>query len=51
MVNGAQQRIPLGREGQPQEIANVALFLVSDDAGYITGSCSFVDGGMLVSGS
>jgi glucose 1-dehydrogenase len=39
--------IPLGRWGQPQDIANVAVFLASDEAAYVTGSTYFVDGGML----
>lgn len=41
------QRIPMGRPGQPQEIANVALLLASDDGSYITGSSYFVDGGLM----
>ncbi len=37
--------IPIGRIAQPIEIARVALFLVSDDASYITGAVINVDGG------
>ncbi len=44
--------IPLNRWGKPEEVANLAIFLASDDAGYITGSTYFIDGGMLrMSGS
>ncbi len=44
--------IPVGRWGKPEEIANLAIFLASDEAGYITGSTYFIDGGMLrMSGS
>ena len=39
--------IPLGRWGKPEEVASLAMFLASDDAGYITGSTHFIDGGML----
>jgi NAD(P)-dependent dehydrogenase (short-subunit alcohol dehydrogenase family) len=38
-------RVPLGRLGQPFEIATAALFLGSDEASFITGSELFVDGG------
>ena len=37
--------IPMGRIGQPQEIATTALFLASDDSSFITGIELFVDGG------
>ena len=37
---------PLGRVGQPEDIANAALFLVSDDAAWITGAVLPVDGGL-----
>jgi NAD(P)-dependent dehydrogenase (short-subunit alcohol dehydrogenase family) len=38
-------QISLGRAGQPREIGNVAAFLVSDEASYLTGQSIFVDGG------
>jgi glucose 1-dehydrogenase len=39
--------IPLGRWGKPEEVAQLAVYLASDDAAYITGSTHFIDGGML----
>lgn len=41
------QNIPLGRLGQPQDVASLVAFLASSDADYITGSTFFVDGGLL----
>jgi meso-butanediol dehydrogenase/(S,S)-butanediol dehydrogenase/diacetyl reductase len=41
--------IPLGRFGEPEEIAKAALFLVSDDASFVTGTCLVVDGGQRAS--
>ena len=38
--------IPLGRKGQPEEIAKAVAYLASDDAAYITGHILTVDGGM-----
>jgi 2-deoxy-D-gluconate 3-dehydrogenase len=43
------RRIPLGRIGEPDDIATVALFLVSRAAAYMTGSLLVVDGGYLLS--
>ena len=40
------RRIPLGRVGTTDEVANVVDFLASDKASYVTGSTYFVDGGM-----
>jgi 3-oxoacyl-[acyl-carrier protein] reductase len=40
--------IPVGRLGRPEEVAALVSFLVSDDAGYITGATLGVDGGVLM---
>jgi len=40
------RRTPMGRFGNPMDIAKVAVFLLSDDAGYVTGQVLPVDGGM-----
>lgn len=40
-------RTPLGRIAEPDEIAAIAAFLVSDEASYVTGQCLYVDGGRL----
>lgn len=41
-----QERIPMGRPAQPEEMAAVAAFLASDDASYMTGSIVAADGGI-----
>ena len=40
------ERVPLGRVGQPQDIANCILYLASDEANYVTGAEFTVDAGM-----
>jgi NAD(P)-dependent dehydrogenase (short-subunit alcohol dehydrogenase family) len=45
------ERIPLGRIGSAEEVADAAIFLASDAARYVTGQQLVVDGGMVVNGS
>jgi NAD(P)-dependent dehydrogenase (short-subunit alcohol dehydrogenase family) len=47
-VAAVGEYIPMGRVGKPQELANAALFLLSDGASYITGIELIVDGGILL---
>jgi 3-oxoacyl-[acyl-carrier protein] reductase len=44
----ATAQIPLGRFGKPEDIANMAAYLASEKAGYITGQVISVDGGMAI---
>ena len=46
MINGLTEQTPRGRIAEPDEIADVALFLASDDSKSMTGSEIFADGGM-----
>jgi 3-oxoacyl-[acyl-carrier protein] reductase len=39
-------QIPLSRLGRPEEVARVVKFLISEEAGYITGQTIVIDGGM-----
>lgn len=49
IAQGYVQRVPLGRMGEPDDIARVVLFLASGTADYITGDLIVVDGGFLLS--
>ncbi len=40
-------RTPMGRIGDPEEVASIAAFLCSADASYVTGQCIYVDGGRM----
>ncbi len=46
IVDRVVERIPLGRFGEPEEVARVYLFLASDESNYITGQVIGVDGGL-----
>lgn len=46
-LNRALSRTPLGRVGEPSEVASIAAFLASDDASYVTGETIYVDGGRM----
>jgi 3-oxoacyl-[acyl-carrier protein] reductase len=43
-----KKRTPLGRLGQPLDIANAYLFLASEEASFISGNVLRVDGGLVV---
>jgi len=47
-MRGFEQNHPLGRFGRAEEVANTVLFLASDQASYITGSCLDINGGTLM---
>ena len=46
MATGIQNQVPMGRFGQPEEVANVAVFLASDESSFVQGQEYVVDGGM-----
>lgn len=46
-VKWFEEKIPLGRLGNPEDIAPAILYLASDESSYITGQTIFVDGGMI----
>ena len=46
-MEGILARVPLGRMGKPEEIADLVVFLASDKSSYITGSIIIIDGGWL----
>ena len=51
VLDGIRKQIPLGRLGQPEDVARVVHFLCADAAGYITGQVWGVNGGMEMAGA
>jgi 2-deoxy-D-gluconate 3-dehydrogenase len=49
MLAGFEERIPLSRLGQPDDLGGAAIFLASDASAYVTGALLPVDGGLLLS--
>lgn len=48
MMEAIIGKTPIGRLADPQEIANVAVFLLSDAASFVTGATYLADGGLVV---
>lgn len=48
LIEKASGRIPLGRLGRPEDVATVVLYLLSEEAAYVTGAAFVIDGGLLL---
>lgn len=48
MYEQIKKAIPIGRWGKPEDVANLVIFLASDDSSFITGQCIVVDGGYTI---
>ena len=50
MLRACERKVPLGRLGQPEEVAALLAFLASEEAEFITGQCFVIDGGEIAGG-
>lgn len=50
MLKACEDKVPLGRLGEPEEVAALFAYLASDEASYITGQCFVIDGGEIAGG-
>ncbi|NIM90567.1 MAG: glucose 1-dehydrogenase [Candidatus Aminicenantes bacterium] len=50
MLRDCERKVPLGRLGQPEEVAALLAFLASEEAKFITGQCFVIDGGEIAGG-
>jgi NAD(P)-dependent dehydrogenase (short-subunit alcohol dehydrogenase family) len=50
-VEWLEGRVPLGRVGEPEEMAQVIAFLLSDQSSYVTGTVIYADGGWVANGA
>ncbi len=48
VLNALEEKVPMGRLGRPEEIANTFAFLASDEASYINGAVIEVSGGLII---
>ena len=48
VIKALEEKVPMGRLGQPEDIANTFAFLASDDASYINGAVIEVSGGLVI---
>jgi 3-oxoacyl-[acyl-carrier protein] reductase len=48
VIKMMEEKVPMGRLGQPEEIANTYAFLASDEASYINGAVLEVSGGVTI---
>jgi 3-oxoacyl-[acyl-carrier protein] reductase len=48
ILDSMVEHTPLGRMGQPEDVANAYCWLASDQASFVTGHCLSVDGGVVV---